>query len=100
MPTARSGVAPFAVIPGMPVLLCHTVFDVNAAGELVHYSDGKLRATVPPEGWDDYARAWPGCAELVAELRAVQPIEGDAAAGQRSAEDQAGATGDDDAPQA
>lgn len=73
MPTARRGFAPHAVIPGLPVVLVDTAFDVNEAGELVHYTEGKVRATVPPEGWDDYAREWPMCAELVAELRGKLP---------------------------
>ena len=44
-------------------------FVKNAAGELEHYIDGELRATVPPEGWEAYADQWPDCRELVASRR-------------------------------
>lgn len=44
--------------------------------QLGHEIDGKLVATVPPEGMADYAEHWPDCKDLVAQLagkRAAKP---------------------------
>lgn len=34
-------------------------FLLNQDGELEHFIAGKLRATVPPEGWESYGESWP-----------------------------------------
>lgn len=49
--------------------LASHVFTLDARGCLVHSIDGRERATVPPEGFDDYARQWPDCAPLVRRAR-------------------------------
>lgn len=46
-------------------------FDATEDGQLAHYTDEALRATVPPEGWDDYARAWPAAQPVIDQLRAA-----------------------------
>ena len=53
---------------GLP-LMCVSEFVATDDGQLEHYTDGRLRATVPPEGWDSYAAEWPDCAAVVGELR-------------------------------
>lgn len=55
--------------PGYPLTLANHVFDGNDAGELTHTVDGQLRATVPPEGWDDYVKYWPAAIDVVRQLR-------------------------------
>ena len=49
---------------GLPVIALHT-FEVSRDGQLVHLIDGNLRATVPPEGWDDYAKMWPEAQDII-----------------------------------
>lgn len=44
-------------------------FSAGPDGQLLHYTDELLRAAVPPEGWDDYLRAWPEAADLIGQLR-------------------------------
>ncbi len=46
----------------------HT-FEKAPDGSIAHFTDGVLRATVPPESWDDYAKAWPECQALIDQLR-------------------------------
>jgi hypothetical protein len=53
-----------------PLNLATHLFDGNDKGELVHSIDGELRATVPPEGWDDYVKYWPAAIDVVRQLRA------------------------------
>jgi len=54
---------------GYPLALAHHTFRVGPQGELQHFISDELRATVPPEGWEEYARTWPQVRELVDELR-------------------------------
>lgn len=58
--------------------MCVSRFVAADDGRMEHYTDDRLRATVPPEGFDAYAAAWPACAPIVAELRgrpaAVQTV--------------------------
>jgi hypothetical protein len=56
--------------PGFPLNLANHVFDANDKGELIHLVEGDLRATVPPEGWDDYVKYWPAAIDVVRQLRA------------------------------
>lgn len=45
-------------------------FYETADHQLAHDIEGVRRATVPPEGWDEYASQWgPECAEVVASLK-------------------------------
>lgn len=55
--------------PGFPLSLGRHTFKAAKDGQLEHWIDGELRATVPPEGWDGYVVTWPQCADLVAQLR-------------------------------
>ena len=48
----------FDVSGGRPLMTMHSFF-VNQSGELIHLTDGYLRATIPPESWDLYAERWP-----------------------------------------
>lgn len=66
-PAAYSG-----TLPAAPVILCAHEFAATADGQLEHRMDGKLCATVPPAGFDDYLHAWPQCAPVLAELRAAE----------------------------
>ena len=52
----------------LPMVAIH-VFRDGADGQLEHLIDGKLRATVPPEGWNDYVREYPDAADVVSFLR-------------------------------
>jgi len=45
--------------PGYPTLAMHR-YSASEKGELQHYIDENLRATVPPEGWDDYVKILAG----------------------------------------
>ena len=44
-------------------------FIASPAGVLVHYTNNRLRAIVPPRGFDDYVALWPDAAAAVADLR-------------------------------
>ena len=63
-----------------PLSLATHLFDSNDKGELVHSVDGELRATVPPEGWDDYVKYWPAAIDVVRQLRAAHSAKQIAAA--------------------
>lgn len=52
-----------------PAALAQHEFRASADGELEHYIDGRLRATVPPEGLAGYAHFWPDCAPLAQTLQ-------------------------------
>lgn len=51
---------------GLPLRMVMHTFQINANGELEHFTDEQLRATVPPEGWESYVETWPQCADMVA----------------------------------
>jgi len=57
---------------GLPVFFGYHTFQAAADGQLEHWIDGTLSATVPPEGWDGYAQFWPQCADLVSQLKRAQ----------------------------
>lgn len=50
---------------GLPLMAAH-VFFIDRDGNLVHEIDGKLRATVPPEGFEAYSEQWPECKDVLA----------------------------------
>lgn len=52
-----------------PPIVVMSEFTRGADGTLVHYTDGNLRATIPPEGWDDYLKDWPEAQAVVDSLR-------------------------------
>lgn len=58
---------PVTVMP-TPELATHHFYE-TADHQLAHAIDGVLRATVPPEGWDEYSLQWPACAPFVEQLR-------------------------------
>lgn len=51
----------------LPFVAIHT-FETSGDGQLLHLIDGRLRATVPPEGWADYCREWPEAQDIVNAL--------------------------------
>ncbi|CAB4850632.1 MAG: hypothetical protein F2774_06770 [Actinobacteria bacterium] len=58
----------------------HT-FETDSSGALVHSTDGKLRAVVPPEGWKDYARQWPEAQPIIDQLTIRPAAAADSPAG-------------------
>jgi hypothetical protein len=56
-------------VANMPApIMSHHQFAETDDGALAHFIDGKLRATVPPEGMEEYARTWPQCIDLASQL--------------------------------
>jgi hypothetical protein len=62
--------------PSSVLTLAHHAFEIDGRGELQHYVDGKLRATVPPEGWDDYAAVHEGADRVITRYRAAMGGQG------------------------
>lgn len=61
-------VAGFEVRPGnVPLVVMHT-FEATSDGQLQHSIDGRVRATVPPEGWKDYCLTFPEARDIVDSL--------------------------------
>lgn len=59
--------------PGFPVTLDYHTFRAGKAGTLEHLINDELRATVPAEGFADYAAAWPACKPVLDEIGAPVP---------------------------
>lgn len=55
-----------------PIMVKHTVRPA-ADGQLEHWMDDKLRATVPPESWDAYCKEWPVCREVADSMLTRKP---------------------------
>jgi hypothetical protein len=55
---------------GFPLRLANHRFSASADGQLQHFVEGELRATVPPEGWADYVKYWPASIDVVRQLQA------------------------------
>jgi len=70
MPVGILDTQTIAANPGFPLNLANHRFSASPKGELVHYVEGELRATVPPEGFDDYVKYWPASIDVVKQLRA------------------------------
>lgn len=49
---------------GLPIMATHC-FSILNNGNLLHEIDGKIRAEVPPEGFEDYAEQWPECKDVI-----------------------------------
>ena len=67
----------FDTVAGRPLMVMHT-FSISADHQLQHFTDGNLRATVPPESWADYCAAYPEAQDIVDELTKpteVQPAD-------------------------
>lgn len=52
-----------------PPVIVTSEFSRTSDGQLMHMMDDKLRAIIPPEGWDDYAKLWPACQPVVDSLK-------------------------------
>lgn len=57
-------------IPPRPDLAHHDF--VIEGGEMHHLVDGKLRASVPPAGLQDYIEIWPACEPVAREILAAE----------------------------
>lgn len=53
---------------GIPIMAMHT-FSILSNGNLLHEIDGKVRAEVPPEGFEGYAETWPDCSSFPKKRR-------------------------------
>ncbi len=60
----KSGAIPFVAI--------HT-FETSNDGQLLHLIDGRLRATIPPEGWQKYCEEYPEAQDIVDTLTIKNP---------------------------
>lgn len=58
---------------GLPVACYHT-FDVSGDKQLLHFINDTLRATVPPEGWEDYCKQYPEAQDIIDRL-IINPID-------------------------
>ena len=66
---------------GIPMVVEHT-FEPARDGQLLHFINGQLRATVPPEGWRDYCETYPEAQDVVDSLtRIPSPPSGDTGGG-------------------
>jgi len=54
-----------------PPLLVRSDYYKTIDGQLAHYTDDTLRATVPPEGWADYVKAWPDAQVAIDAINAA-----------------------------
>lgn len=53
-------------------------FEATKDGQLAHYTDDQLRATIPPAGWADYAEQWPNAKPVIDQLtrsKAPEPAQ-------------------------
>lgn len=58
---------------GFPPVIVDHLFKSSPHGELEHHTDGRLRATVPPEGFEAYAEAYPPCRAVIASITGRTP---------------------------
>jgi len=49
-------------------IMVKNMFRPSTDGQLEHWMDDKLRATVPPESWDAYCKEWPAAREVCDSL--------------------------------
>lgn len=49
-------------------IMVKNMFRPAADGQLEHWMDDKLRATVPPESWDAYCKEWPAARDVCDSL--------------------------------
>jgi hypothetical protein len=57
-----------------PIMVKHFVRPA-ADGQLEHWMDDKLRATIPPESWDAYCKEWPVCREVCDSMLTRKPAD-------------------------
>lgn len=60
----------FDNVGGLPVMAVHS-FSLLNNGHLLHEIDGKIRAEVPPEGFEAYVASWPEAGDVCASIREV-----------------------------
>jgi hypothetical protein len=53
--------------PHWSFMEAHT-FESSPKGELLHFTNGELRATVPPEGFAEFCAAWPMAQPIVDQV--------------------------------
>lgn len=68
--TAPEVFDPLTPVPMAQFALARHAFEVTPDG-LFHYTDGNVRAVVPPEGWSDYGALYPAAAEAIDAHRAA-----------------------------
>ena len=56
----------FDISGGLPIMSLHT-FSILSNGNLLHEIDGKIRAEVPPDGFESYAETWPDCVGVLSQ---------------------------------
>jgi len=49
-------------------IMVKNMFRASSDGQLEHWMDDKLRATVPPESWDAYCKEWPAARDVCDSL--------------------------------
>lgn len=69
MPLPITGYAPLngwrqVGAPHWSFMEAHT-FEASKKGELLHFTNGELRARIPAEGFADYLEAWPEARPIV-----------------------------------
>jgi hypothetical protein len=63
--------------PHWSTLEAHT-FEASPKGELLHYTNGVLRASIPAEGFEGYLEAWPEAQPIVAAITGKKPASPEA----------------------
>jgi hypothetical protein len=58
-----------------PPLIVHSDFFKGDDGQLHHFIDDKLRAIIPPEGWEQYAKDWPEAQKAIDQLNTRQEFK-------------------------
>ena len=69
----KHGVMAFIMGAGnLPIMATHDF--IAKDGDLQHFVNGVLRATVPSEGQDDYVSQWPDAADVVSAMRIMADV--------------------------
>ncbi len=69
----KCGVMAFIMGAGnLPIMATHDF--IAKEGDLLHFVNGVLRATVPTAGQDDYVSQWPDAADVVSAMRINAPV--------------------------
>jgi len=69
----KHGIMAFIMGAGnLPIMATHDF--IAKDGDLQHFVNGVLRATVPAAGQDDYVSQWPDAADVVSAMRINAPV--------------------------
>jgi len=69
----KHGIVAFIMGAGnLPIMATHDF--IAKDGDLLHFVNGVLRATVPAAGQDDYISQWPDAADVVSAMRINAPV--------------------------